>query len=120
MATSNHEPWETALMLTGYFLFLFISGYLFWRTGPSYKMRKKKKELGYEVSDPFGSCMDCLWGPMRRSRWERENKFFRNTEYGEPDPGGAFHADVDGCCCVTKTKRSLEDSHAGCVQTSPS
>eukprot|EP00051_Salpingoeca_urceolata_P011536 m.143097 g.143097 ORF g.143097 m.143097 type:complete len:665 (-) comp17157_c0_seq1:28-2022(-) len=83
----NRESWETALMLVGYFSFLGIAAYVYWRTSPSYRLQQQKKALGHETTSLLSMCVACIMGPARRTRWEAENKYYRTMEYGEPDDG---------------------------------
>ena len=82
------EAWEIALFLVGLLSFLLLSAFIYYRTSDDYKLKKRRRELGYEVEDWTTSlllcCQLCI-GPVNRKRWEMKHKLFRTPDYGPPD-----------------------------------
>eukprot|EP00730_Choanoeca_flexa_P003578 TRINITY_DN11447_c7_g1_i1.p1 TRINITY_DN11447_c7_g1~~TRINITY_DN11447_c7_g1_i1.p1 ORF type:complete len:695 (+),score=151.49 TRINITY_DN11447_c7_g1_i1:37-2085(+) len=82
------ETYEVVLFVLGLIAFLVLGAVVYYMTGDDYKLRKKRKELGYEVdswSDTLKICCALCLGPMNRSRWEKKHKYFRTEDYGKPD-----------------------------------
>ena len=83
--------WEVGLFLFGLIVFLILSAVVYYRTGDDYKLRKRRKELGYDVdswTDTLMVCCVLCLGPVNRSRWERKHKYFRTDDYGPLDKSG--------------------------------
>ncbi|EGD72321.1 hypothetical protein PTSG_00340 [Salpingoeca rosetta] len=82
------ETWEVAVFFTAAVVYVIGASYLYWRTSDEYKLRKKRKELGYDVPSIMSSlklcCVLCL-GPINRQRWESKHKYYRTDDYGPPD-----------------------------------
>ncbi|EDQ88813.1 uncharacterized protein MONBRDRAFT_25910 [Monosiga brevicollis MX1] len=81
------ETWEIGLFIAGLILFGLLSAWAFYLTSDEYRLRRKRRQLGYEEDQGsiFGLlCALCI-GPVNRSRWERQHKQFRTPDYGKPD-----------------------------------
>eukprot|EP00043_Microstomoeca_roanoka_P027660 m.15384 g.15384 ORF g.15384 m.15384 type:complete len:547 (+) comp7843_c0_seq1:44-1684(+) len=82
------ETWKVAVFFAAVFVYIVGVAYLYWRTSDEYRLRKKRKELGYDVPSMFSSlkvfCLLCL-GPINRKRWESKHKYYRTDDYGPPD-----------------------------------
>lgn len=77
--------WQVALLILAIIVILFTSAWIYWRTSDAYRIMQAKKKLGYEVLDfnaLVGKCLQCFFGPVYRKNWEKNNKYFRNEDYG--------------------------------------
>jgi len=82
------EAWEEGLYAGGLALYLIIALIIYYRTSDSYKIRKKRKELGYETDDwctALSLCCALCVGPINRKRWQNKHRYFRTEDYGPPD-----------------------------------
>eukprot|EP00049_Salpingoeca_infusionum_P022905 m.9468 g.9468 ORF g.9468 m.9468 type:complete len:531 (+) comp5456_c0_seq1:231-1823(+) len=82
------ETWKIGVFFTAVVIYLVVVLYIYWRTSDSYKLRQKRKELGYKdkgiCSGLLVCCALCI-GPINRKRWETKHKYFRTEDYGEKD-----------------------------------
>ena len=109
-------------------VYIVLASLLYWRTSDDYKLRKKRKELGYEVPGLFSAfkflCILCL-GPINRKRWESKHKHYHTEDYGPPDsstcclclggcrqPFALAHTYIHTCTLTCTRTRTRIHAHA--------
>jgi len=89
MATSL-AVWAQALILTSLIVFFLLGMLMYYLTSDAWRNRQMKKKLGHEVpslAHTLCRCFIVCLGPVYRKRWERENKYYRTDDYGQPSSG---------------------------------
>lgn len=90
MANSTLPLYAQVLILVALILFLLLGGAVYYFTSDSWRNRQARRRLGHAVPSLAVTLCRCLvlcLGPMNRRKWEREHRFYRTDDYGQPDGG---------------------------------
>eukprot|EP00055_Hartaetosiga_balthica_P007371 m.25259 g.25259 ORF g.25259 m.25259 type:complete len:590 (-) comp5742_c0_seq1:114-1883(-) len=81
------EVWIVAVYFAAMVVFIILAMWLYWRTSDDYKLKKKRRDLGYRDDgvSVWQVCFALCVGPINRKRWESKHKYFKTESYGPAD-----------------------------------